>query len=280
MPLSEMAESRYILFSDLDGTLLDAGTYAFTGAESALDALRARGIPLILMTSKTAEETLGYVLALETGESFSVENGGSVYLAVRRAPVQPPGWIADGAYHRLDLGVPIGRLTAFLRDFNSRSGSAFRSITDLTADQAAEVTGLSPDEAGRALRRAFDLPLLVPPGSERALDLLRAEAEAAGLTVVDGGLFPHLKGPSDKGTALDMFLPHYRGSGEARTVALGDSANDLSMLAKADVAVLMPQPDGSWSGRLRERLPRALLAPRPGPAGWAEAVLDVIEHRR
>ncbi len=261
-----MIDVRYILFSDLDGTLLDAKTYGFAGAEPALAALGStESFPLILMTSKTAEETLGYVRALETGESFSVENGGGIYIAKHRVAVPPPGSIADGAYHRLDQGAPIERLSAFLLEFNHRYGTAIRALTDLTVDEAASATGLAPEEAARALRRAFDLPLLLPPGAESALDDLRAEAEAAGLTIVDGGLFPHLKGPSDKGSAFDLLLPHYRGPGGTRTVALGDSANDGPMLTKADVAVLIPRSDGSWDARLAGAAPESSPCAASGP---------------
>ncbi len=275
-----MAGRRYILFSDLDGTLLDVRTFGFDGARPALETLRAKGIPLVLMTSKTAEETLGYVRVLATGESFSVENGGAAYLAVHRALAPPPGSVGDGEYFRWDLGVSVRRLTGFLQAFNRSRGTDIRTFGDLTVEEVAAATGLPLGEADQARRRRFDLPLIVPPEDGSALELLRSEAEAAGLAVVGGGLFPHLKGPADKGTAFDRLLSHYAASGGSRTVALGDSANDLPMLAKADLAVLMPRPDGSFDPGLRAALPRAILAPGPGPAGWAEAVLDIIRQGR
>jgi phosphoglycolate phosphatase-like HAD superfamily hydrolase len=45
-----------IVFSDLDGTLLDHETYLFDAAQPALNALKARDIPLILASSKTRAE--------------------------------------------------------------------------------------------------------------------------------------------------------------------------------------------------------------------------------
>ena len=42
-----------VIFSDLDGTLLDSQTYSFQAAEPALLALRKQGTPLVLCTSKT-----------------------------------------------------------------------------------------------------------------------------------------------------------------------------------------------------------------------------------
>ena len=53
-----------LVFSDLDGTLLDHATYSFEPARPALDRLRNLGIPLILTTSKTAAEVAGLHAAL------------------------------------------------------------------------------------------------------------------------------------------------------------------------------------------------------------------------
>ena len=46
----------FVVFSDLDGTLLDHSTYSWKAAAPALAALRDRGIPLILASSKTSAE--------------------------------------------------------------------------------------------------------------------------------------------------------------------------------------------------------------------------------
>ena len=47
-----------LIFSDLDGTLLDHDSYTFGAAQCALRAVRERSIPLILATSKTLAETV------------------------------------------------------------------------------------------------------------------------------------------------------------------------------------------------------------------------------
>ena len=48
--------SRYILFTDLDGSLLDNDTYSFDEARPALEALRLENIPVILVSGKTRAE--------------------------------------------------------------------------------------------------------------------------------------------------------------------------------------------------------------------------------
>jgi predicted mannosyl-3-phosphoglycerate phosphatase (HAD superfamily) len=45
-----------VIFTDLDGTLLDDSSYSFEPAHEALAEVRIRKIPLILCTSKTRAE--------------------------------------------------------------------------------------------------------------------------------------------------------------------------------------------------------------------------------
>ncbi|MCG7852909.1 MAG: HAD hydrolase family protein, partial [Methanosarcinaceae archaeon] len=47
---------KYVVFTDLDGTLIDHDTYSYKAARPALAALKKQGIPLIFCTSKTRAE--------------------------------------------------------------------------------------------------------------------------------------------------------------------------------------------------------------------------------
>ena len=65
-----------VIFTDLDGTLLDADTFSFDPAEPALRLIRARSIPLILSSSKTRAEIEVYRKRLDNSHPFISENGG------------------------------------------------------------------------------------------------------------------------------------------------------------------------------------------------------------
>jgi len=59
-------------------------------------------------------------------------------------------------------------------------------------------------------------------------------------------------------------------------IALGGSLLDAEFLSRANVAILVPGPDGDVDAELRTALPRARIAPAPAPGGWAAAVEEAF----
>ncbi len=73
-----MAKPRLLLFSDLDGTLLDHDSYDWSPAKPALERLAAADIPVVLNSSKTAGEIQAVREQLGNTAPFIVENGAAV----------------------------------------------------------------------------------------------------------------------------------------------------------------------------------------------------------
>ena len=80
---------------------------------------------------------------------------------------------------------------------------------------------------------------------------------------VDGGI-------ADKAVAMQRLRQRYESAGPVHTVALGDCPNDESMLATADIAVIIK------SARSEELQPtgpqRIIRTAECGPRGWQEAM--------
>ena len=63
-----------IIFTDLDGTLLDWYTYSFEHSQTALRLIKGKGVPLILSSSKNRAEIEVYRRRLENNHPFVSEN--------------------------------------------------------------------------------------------------------------------------------------------------------------------------------------------------------------
>jgi mannosyl-3-phosphoglycerate phosphatase len=252
--------------TDLDGTLLDASTYSWEAAREALEALRERGVPLALCSSKTRAEMEAIAGELGITGPLVVENGGALILP------------EDAGARVHVLGVPRSELVQALRAMAAEAGASVQGFAELSGAEIGRLTGLSPEAAARAARREYDEPFsLEEPG---ALPRLEAAAVRRGLQVTRGGRFFHLTGPVDKGEALRLWLATWEHGRRPRTVGLGDAPNDATLLRVVDRAILIPQPDGQVDATLAAAFPSSEIAPAPGPVGWNTAVLAVLEGRR
>lgn len=267
-----------LLFTDLDGTLLEERTYSFEAARPALARIHAFGIPLVICTSKTFAETLPLLEKLGTGGPLIVENGGAIYARPGLRGIGAPPSAGPGGWERFGLGMPYPRLVESLQAIRVQLHLTLTGFSDLTEEEVAEACGLTLEEARQAKAREFDEPFSI--GQEAPGDLARIEdlARARGTTVHRGGRFHHLTGPTDKGQAAGILLRTFARSGApVRSVGIGDSPNDLSMLLAVDNPVIVQRPSGQWDPMLVERLPCALRAPGIGPEGWNRAVLYLLQ---
>jgi predicted mannosyl-3-phosphoglycerate phosphatase (HAD superfamily) len=142
----------------------------------------------------------------------------------------------------------------------------------MTIAEIAALTGLDEGAAALARQRDFDEPFIFDGDPDE--NFLRA-IEAAGLRWTQGRIF-HIMGRHDKGCAVDRLLALYRQQfGEIESIALGDSLNDLLMLAAVDHPVLIRHRDGSHDHRIAmNNLMKTELA---GPAGWNEAMMQMLQ---
>ena len=248
---------RTIVFTDLDASLLDHRTYRWDDAADTIDRLRAADIPLVLASSKTAAEMRTIASEIGTDAPLIFENGGGI------------DW-RDGSVET--VATPRQQVLSVLDDARS-AGFAFRSFRDLGVGGVAEVTGLDRDRAAAACDRHATEPLLVDEPEDRH-EAFEHFIRDAGLTIVRGGRFWHVAGDIDKGRAVSWVID--RCDERPRVICVGDSPNDAGMLDVADVAIVIPGPDG------RSKMPTGegwIIAPQTGPAGWGRAVADAAGVR-
>jgi len=259
-----------VIFTDLDGTLLDLMTRSAAPALPALEQLLRRKIPVIFCSAKTRAEQESLRRKLGVADPFIVENGGAVFIPKGYFPVPVPAHKTLRDYQICEFGIPYQEIRTRLARIRGTLGIDFRGFGDLTPREIARHTGLSPAEAARAADREYDETLLLEdlPEPERGA-LLRAVREA-GLRWTHGGRFYHVMGENDKGRAVRLLCEFFRKSlGDFRTVGIGDSRNDLEMLQAVDLPVLVEKYAGGWED---VTLPNLRKISGTGPTGWRRVV--------
>jgi len=268
-----MGRTRLVVFTDLDGTLLDHASYSFEPARPALESLLEAGVPLIFCTSKTRLETEHWRRTLANVHPFIVENGGAAFVPESYFGPDAGYDKRDGGYGVLEFGRPYPELRRALEAIRDSTGLPLRGFGDMSNEEIAERCGFSPEDAALAAIREYDEPFIGV--DEIALPAVERAAAATGLGIVSGGRFHHLVGGGDKGRAVRALRDLYvKSRGPVRTAGLGDSPNDEPMLRAVDVPVLVRWPDGGYAEAVD--LPGLVVAPYAGPEGWREAVLGLL----
>jgi len=265
-----------LVFTDLDGTLLDHHNYSFKGAEEALQRLLHHAIPLILTSSKTRAELQILQEKLGLHEPFIAENGGGIFF--------PPDYamLKTSALEKLDdsctkqFGRPYSYIRTIFEMFRSKYN--IRGFGDMTAGEIMEATGLLKADALLARQRDFSEPFIFL--TEPRLQELEKDVADYGLAVTRGGRFYHLMAAGqDKGKAVIETTRLFQDGCRNKivTIGLGDARNDYPMLKVVDIRVLIPKPDGCYENMDLRGLRKA---PYPGSKGWGAAMSAILDDFR
>lgn len=268
---------RYIIFTDLDGTLLDMRDYTADAAIPALREIKERNIPLIFATSKTAAEIKEYRIKLSVNHPFICENGGGIYI--------PEGYFRGEAdpeqFEVIPLGLEYPYLRAELKSASEELNLELQGMGDMTDEEIIGFTGITEAEVPLARTREFDEPFVIKSEvTEATTGKLENYFRNKKLEMLKGNRFYHLMGNINKGKAVKALMKRFKESSqdEWTTIGLGDSPNDIAMFENVDIpiAVMKPPLPGHYDFD-REDFPYLNFAEGIGPQGWNKAVLDIIK---
>jgi mannosyl-3-phosphoglycerate phosphatase len=264
-----------VIFTDLDGTLLDLETYSYDRALPSIEDLRRQEIPVIFCSAKTRAEQEVYRKELQINDPFIVENGGAVFISRGYFPFSFEYHRVEDGYQIIELGIPYHQIRRILAQVRDDTGVNFRGFGDMSVEEVASVTGLALEAAQRAKAREYDETLNLEGTPEEINRVLNAIGET-GLNYTSGGRYYDVTGPNDKGKATRILIDLFRGKlGQVQTVAIGDSPNDLPMLAEVDIPILVQKPGGVWEEIDMTHIHRVEGI---GPQGWARAVEEIIKR--
>lgn len=263
--------NRLIVFTDLDGTLLNHDDYDYRDALPAIRRLQSMSVPIIFTSSKTLDEL--QQLANEIGVHHPIihETGCGI------------SW-PDNYFPHLNSNhhaqcTPYATITALLRQLKTDYGFNFQGFDESSAAEISAITGLSLQRARQAKNRQYGEPIQWQDTTEQ-LELFRQKIEAAGLHLVQGGRFIHVMSPVDKSSALRWLCRQYQHMHPGtrwQTAGLGDSPNDRELLKSVDFAYLVRNLHLIDEQAQLMRLTTVKQTKKCGAAGWNEAISGLLE---
>jgi len=266
---------KLVIFTDLDGTLLDQDSYSFERALPALRLIRERDIPLVLSSSKTRSEIEFYRHKMENDHPFVTENGGAVFIPGGYFSFSFPCDRESGDYSILELGTFYPQIVAVLDSIRRETGIPIKGFSDLTVEEISSLSGLSLKEAGFAKEREYDEPFLIE-GGEREVETVKKKIKEKKLNYVWSGRFHHILGNSNKGRAVGILRLFFEKEFHSiSTVGIGNSGNDLPMLLSVDYPIFLRENPNPLPETLLP-IERLTVVDGIGPQSWNRVILSLV----
>lgn len=263
-----------LIFTDLDGTLLNHDDYQWDLARPALQLAKDDGIPVIPCTSKTLAECLALQQQIGLTGPCIFENGAGV--ALPKSQFKRPMQVcreATDEHWICAFSADYATIRSRLLEIKRLGRYVFKGFGDMSEKEIAEVTDLPLEHAARAKKRLHTEPILWLDNA-KSFNKFHKDVQQAGLGLTRGGRFVHVLEDCDKGQTMQWLTRRYDPTGEQGiwTIALGDSPNDIPMLQAADVAVIVKNPHRGALQFESQRRQKVIRTSHVGALGWNDAV--------
>ncbi len=274
---------RHLIFTALEGALLDTRTDSYAGAEEALSELEERKIALVLLTSRTREEIEPIRRKMGHNHPFVTENGGGIFFPDGYFSLRIPGVVRTARYLSIAQGQPYAEVCEALDDIAEECSVGVAGFHHMSLREIADNTGLRPRMAELARAREFDEPFYFTSADDKAVARFVEVARARGFDTRRGPTFWHFSAKCDSPRAVRTLSRLFREAThiKLRLVGVGGSQQDLPWLRAVDHAILLP--DSGEAAKSSERpqesagqVKTIVTGEAPGPGGWNKAILNII----
>ena len=268
----------YLIFSDLDGTLLDEDTYSFQEATEAIEFLKEKEIPLILCSSKTRFEMELYREKMDIMTyPFIPENGGAIFIPKTKLNLHDFEYKVIDKYQVIEIGKPHEVIKKKFQEILNRLGFQIKGFSQMEAKEISKLSGLPLKEAKLAAQREYSEPFIFKNDKYKFF-LLEEAIKKYGLKLTKGNRFYSISWGSDKGKAVQILKSIYQQTYSHKTiisVGIGDSPNDIPMLKEVDVPVVVRRKSGKYQVCDLENV---YYTQKIGPRGWSEAIYEILRR--
>lgn len=276
-PAAGMAQ-RIVVVTDIDGSLLEPGTRSLPDERAALDFLAARGIPLVINSSRTRAEIERLRQTLQILTPFMSENGSALFLPHgsfefvrdRARPTVGGGVIEFGRrYHEV---VDALRLTC--RELNME----VVCFAELSIEEVAQELRVATVEAQLAKLREYTELFRIVDEKDAMRSRLFKALRRRGLRCWRAGAHHYLvTATAGCAGSLRMLKAIWRQAwDDPFIIGFGDSEDDVTWLKHVDVAIIVQNHRAGVPVGALSKLPAAHVTRLPGRQGWSDAVFEFV----
>lgn len=273
-------QTPLVVFSNLDGVLLDRDTRSADAARSALALLAANQVPLVISSSRTRAEIEVFQERFGIHHPFIAENGAAVYIPAGYFSEPPENAVVRSGYHVVEVGIPYRDVVSTLHRLARQLHVGVESFSQMSVEEVARAYGLSLLDARLAKLRDHAEPFRFTDATPKARARLIHALHSAGFHCLHDGRFYHAVARTDVGAGVRLLRGCYNEGRPMVAVGLADGMEDLPLLQEVDIPVIVPGPAARASVDLFRALPQAVLTRASGPAGWNEAVVALMHRFR
>ena len=229
-----------VIFSDLDGTLLDEN-YSFEVTRSVIARLKVLNVPIVLCSSKTRLEIEYFRTKLGIDAPFISENGAAIFIPKSYFKLEHCCTRQTNQYDIVELGIAYSSIRKKFERIRKTCTNEIIGFGDMTTEEIAKDTGLTIELAELAKQREYTEPFRHnEPHEAELFSAVRKE----GLQFTNGGKYYHLMGDHDKGKAVLLLKELYSEKlKQIRTVGVGNQFNDVEMLEAVDIPFFIVKPE-------------------------------------
>ena len=265
-----MSLSNILLFTDLDGTLLNKKTFEFKAALNLIKNCISKGINIIPNSSKTDLELDEICENLEIPKVYISENGSFIYGL---------NFLSENLNEKVYLSRDKAVIFKnFSDNINVKLQKKCLILENETLKNQIEVLGLPQNKISKAMNRKFSMPFIFLGNKDEEIEL-KKNVKKNGLNIQFGGRVLSLGDKVSKGNAMMRFISLLSNETKKNYVSIcvGDNENDFDMLDKCDYPCLVK------NGPIKKInfKNQCIFSTQEAPYGWVEVVnktLNKIEE--
>ena len=261
------SNSSILIFTDLDGTLLNRDNFNFESTKPFLKELKKKNIIIIPNSSKTEDEIIEFNNEADFQFPFVSENGSIIHNL---------NYLNQEFPDKIILARNTNEIqNIFDKNIHQDLKSKCKVISSLTMSEQTKIFGLPENKLKQVFNRSCTIPMIFEGNNEEKLSLKNILLKN-GLDFKDGGRVINLGDRINKADAMKKItqMLETKFKCKPKIIAVGDNHNDLEMLQNSDIPCLVKN-DKFLKKNLQ--IKNLIISKQAAPEGWVEIVKLALE---